>query len=32
MTGAAWTFMGIIWLTIFTSVGVSMSKILKDQK
>lgn len=31
MTGAAWIFMGIIWVTIFTCIGISMRKIVKDQ-
>lgn len=29
MTGAAWIFMGVIWVTILVTIGVSMSKILK---
>lgn len=32
MTIAAWGFMGVIWCTIIITVGVSMSKIIKDQK
>lgn len=32
MTSAAWIFMGTIWVTIFTVIGISMSKIIKDQK
>lgn len=31
MTGAAWIFMGTIWVTIFTCIGISMRKIVKDQ-
>lgn len=32
MTGAAWGFMGVIWVTIFTCIGISMSKIVNDNK
>lgn len=32
MTGAAWVFMGVIWSAIIVCVGVSMRKIIKDQK
>lgn len=30
MTGVAWVFMGVIWVSIFTCVGRSMNKIVKD--
>lgn len=32
MTGVAWGFMGTIWVIIFTTIGISMNKIIKDQK
>lgn len=32
MTSAAWIFMGVIWVTIFSTIGISMSKIIKAQK
>lgn len=32
MTSAAWIFMGVIWATIFTCIGISMNKIIKDEK
>lgn len=32
MAGAAWAFMGVIWVSIFTCVGISMNKIVKDNR
>lgn len=32
MTGSAWIFMGAIWITIFSCIGISMSKIVKGEK
>lgn len=32
MTSVAWGFMGVIWATIFVCIGISMKKIVKDQK
>ena len=32
MTSAAWGFMAIIWITIFTTVGISMTKIVKTPR
>lgn len=32
MTSAAWTFMGAIWCTIFVAIGISMRKIVADEK
>lgn len=32
MTGTAWIFMGVIWVTIITCIGISMRKIIKDQR
>lgn len=31
MTTAAWTFLGCTWAIIFTVIGISMSKIVKNQ-
>lgn len=31
MTSAAWIFMGAIWVTILSAIGISMNKILKGQ-
>lgn len=31
MTGAAWIFLGAIWTTIFTTIGISMKTIIKNQ-
>jgi hypothetical protein len=32
MTCAAWVFMGVIWASILTCIGISMNKIVKDNK
>lgn len=32
MTGAAWGFMGVVWVIIFTTIGISMRKIVGDKK
>lgn len=32
MTSAAWIFMGVIWVTIFSVIGISMSKIINPEK
>lgn len=32
MTSAAWGFMGVIWIAILVCIGVSMKKIVKDQR
>lgn len=31
MTSTAWIFMGVIWVTIFTTIGVSMKKIVGNK-
>lgn len=31
MTGAAWGFMLSIWAIIFSTIGISMSSIIKDK-
>ncbi|SCI21983.1 Uncharacterised protein [uncultured Clostridium sp.] len=31
MTSSAWLFMGCIWAAVFTSIGISMRRIIKNQ-
>lgn len=31
MTGSAWIFLGCIWTLIIVTIGVSMTKIMKNQ-
>ncbi len=31
MTSSAWLFLGCIWTAIFTTITISMSKIIKNQ-
>lgn len=32
MTGAAWTFLGCVWVIIFTAIGISLKTIVKEQQ